>query len=362
MKITKQNNYIYSNNQPKRSSFRGQIAAPIKELHIPADYSPKFKPFLEELNQKCGKYFKIIVQTSEGLVADFNKLNFTSTGYLEEALGFKWGQDNKIFLGKDKLGVFTKSQSYSGVAELAQNLGLEKKYIDLNIEGGNCFLGKKQNGEDFALVGKNALKSTTKEKFADVLEINKKNLHVISQPDFHIDLGIRPLVYPYVLVGDPKLTIDLAMKNNFEKSQIDFLKRANKFWLKAESNEKYSTPDEVIRELKSQGFKTIKVPGLLASDPRLNFMNALVHQNDNGDLIYITNKTNVGARFGIDFENIFEKHLKSKVPSVKEILFIEGDGFVQGSLCNGGGIHCLSAERIDHEKWSFLLNNNNKKS
>lgn len=357
MKITKQYNYSYPQTPIKPVAFKGYIAAPIKELHIPADYSPKFKPFLEELYQKCGKYFKIIVQTSEGLVGDFNKFNFSSTGYLEEALGFKWGQDNKIFLGKNKLGVFTKSQSYSGVAELAQNLGLEKKYIDLNIEGGNCFLGKKQNGEDFALVGKNALKSTTKEKFADVLEINKKNLHVISQPDFHIDLGIRPLVYPYVLVGDSKLTIDLAMKSNFEKSQIDFLKGANESGLMAKSNWQYSTPDEVIKELKFQGFKTIMVPGLLASDPRLNFMNALVHQSDNGDLIYITNKTNVGARFGIDFENIFEKHLKSKVPAIKEVHFINGDGFVPSNLCNGGGIHCLSAERIDYEKWAQILGN-----
>lgn len=350
MKIQSQLNYIYSQNQPKRQSFRGQIAAPIKELHIPADYSPKFKPFLEELYKKCGKYFKIVVQTSEGLVSDFNKLNFTSTGYVENSLGFKWGQDNKIFLGKDKLGILNKSMSTAHVPEFAKELGLEAKPIDLYIEGGNCFLGKKQNGENFALVGKNALKSTTKEELADILEVNKKNLHVISQPDFHIDLGIRPLVYPYVLVGDSKLTIDLAMKNKFDKSQVDFLKNANKERVLKEFQGKYVSPDKLVQELRNSGFTVIKVPGLI-NDDRMNFMNAVVHQEKNGDLIYITNKTHVGEHLGFNFENIFEKYLKYKIPAIKEVHFIDGDGFIEGGLsCKGGGIHCLSTERIDYEK------------
>lgn len=354
MKISNQYNHSYAKMPHKSVAFNGYIAAPIKELHIPAVFSPKFKPFLNELNQKCGKYFKIVVQTSEELINNLHNLNFTSTGYLENTLSFKWGQDNKIFLGNDKFGIFHKSLSTAYVPELAKKLGLQMEHICLNIVGGNCFLGKKPNGENFAIVGKDALDFSNKKDVAEIFDINPKNLNVVSQPNFHIDLAIRPLNYPYVLVGDTKLTIDLAIKSHCDQKQFKYLKHVYKNM----SSERYASPDKIIYELRSRGFKTIKVPGLIHGDTRMNFMNAIVHQEENGDLVYITNKNYIKDDIGIDFESIFEKYLRSKAPAIKEVHFIDGDGFIRSSLNNGGGIHCLSAERVDNEKWAEILNKN----
>lgn len=358
MKVSGQNHFNYRQNKPKQTTFKGYFACPIKELHIPASDNFGFKPFLKELNEKCGKYFNIIVQFKDGLSNDIEKITQLQPSFADKFMPFKWGQDNKIFLNNHKLGVLNQSQSTEHIDEFANTLGIGFKPIDLNIIGGNCFLGKKSAEENFALLGCDAMEYTTKKKIAEALEIKEKNVHIISQPNFHIDLAVRPLNYPYVLVGDKRLTLKLAEKNNPNKEQIEYIKKANKWLAKNETKGTYKNSDTIIQELKDRGFSPIKVPGLI-NERKMNFMNAIVHQEENGDLIYITNKTHIINETGIDFEANFEKYVKSKVPAIKEVIFINGAGYIERNLYGPqGGLHCMGCERPDFNAWNKLLQKN----
>lgn len=359
MKISNQQYYPNKTQYPQNASFKGYFACPIKELHIQTGLGNESSPILRELYAKCRKYFNLVVQLRSGIVRDFEKLDFNSGGGLPDSLGYKWGQDNKIFLESGELGIFSHCRSTSYTADLAQELGLKIKPIDVPLEGGNCFFGKKPNGETFAIIGKKVTLNTRRRDIIENLGIENRNLHIISQPDFHIDLGIRPLNYPYVLVGDTKLTIDLAKKEKLNKGQIEYLKERNGLRILYDLGASFASPDKLVRELKDRGFKTIKVPGLIA-DNNLNFMNAIVHQEPNGDMVYITNKTHLKEQTGIDFEEIFEKYLKAKVPAIKDVLFIDGNRHIQRNLrVDGGGIHCMAAERPDFEKWNEMIKASN---
>lgn len=372
MKIFPQQNYPYAN-IPKKTSFKGYFACPIKELHIQSKAvvleDKKIPSMIQELNEKCGKYFDILIQLKDKIVKP-KELKLDNEGFIKNALKDKWGQDNKLFLEDDKLLVlqyYPKSDSAENLAELIK---IKPAKIDLNIEGGNCFLGKKPNGENFALVGENALFDSNydnNKKYLDqtlkVLNIKPENLYVISQPHFHIDMVIRPLNYPYILVGDKELIKDYANS----KAKIKFIESLNpqKTLLTLYKKEsEYAPIEDIMEQLKYYGFIPIKVPGL-AGDGDVNFMNAIVHQKPNGKLIYITNKQNLKLKeqTGIDFEKIFKKHMKENVPQIEKVIFIDGNGHLAYSLKNitdGGGIHCMNCERPDFSAWKKLLSKNQK--
>lgn len=87
----------------------------------------------------------------------------------------------------------------------------------------------------------------------------------------------------------------------------------------------------------------------------LNFINAIVTKDKNGEMVYISNKSDFDKRIGLTPEIIkesgfsFEKEfVKSLKPYIKEenVHFVEGKkGEIQDSLENlAGGIHCLTTE------------------
>lgn len=357
MKITKTYTHSYSQYKPKQVQFKGYFAAPIKELHCQAVNELEMFGMIEELSRKCGKYFNILLQFKNGIL-NLDELKRCS-GFRSPSHSFcevEWGQDNKLFLESDKLLILQGKNKARLAENLAANLNIEPKRTINTIEGGNCFLGKKPNGENFALVGKDALEKSSVESVAENLEVKPENLYAISQPDFHIDLAIRPLAYPYILVGDFNLMNDLV-RNKEQKKALDKLNSKNRL-----KDKYYASSDSTIEELKAFGFVPIKVPGIAGKKLKfdgfdVNFINAIVHQNPDGSLIYITNKPNpdIHKKTGIDFEQIFQDYLKKKVPQIKEVHFIDGSGFISDSLLYGGGIHCLSSERPDFKKWKEIL-------
>ena len=360
MKIAGQNNYTYYQNKPKQPVFKGYFACPIKTLHFQACGNARQQPLFNELNAKCSKYFKIMVQVKGKIVKPeelkYKKfMLFYNTGIVKGALDDKWGQDNKIFLNATKLGVLNH-RSADLAKDFAKLSGLESKFISSLLDGGNCFLGKRQNGEPFAIVGKDALSGSTKATVAGHLEVKPENLHVISQPNFHLDMAIRPLNYPYVLVGDPELTFELAKgQNKLNKGQVGYFEKSNEARAKNHIANNYADVEETVKQLEKNGFKAIRVPGLLGED-YLNFMNAVVHQEDDGSLIYITNKMHLGKQNFINFEEMFANYIKSKSPSIKEVIFIDGDGLVPNALAlQNGGVHCMSKEEPAYKKWKLLL-------
>lgn len=350
MRISNQNNYLYPKQKAKQTAFKGYFACPIKELYIQPYRKEAMLPLIRELNEKCANYFKTMVQTKKGII-EANDFKLRGEDYFNNSFRNKWSQDNKLFLENDKLLTLNK-HPHSNIAEyLTTQLNLELKETRQYIIGGNCFLGKKSNGDNFALIGEAALKHSKysdKDKIVQALNIKPENLHVIEQPDFHLDMAIRPLNYPYILVNDFGLTEEL-LKYKFQKSALDKL-----IGEKSRDNRSrgYASANETIQSLKEAGFVPIRVPGIFGKD-RANFMNAIVHQDTDGQLIYITNKSPFKK---INFELAFKNYIKRAAPQIKEVLFIDGNGLVNESLSKySGGIHCMSSERPDFEKWNELL-------
>ena len=355
MKISNQNqNYSIYQQKPKNPTFKGYFAAPIKELHIqPYSQDKNVVPFIKELQKKCGKYFDIVIQMGDKVTKNTEELVTNNFGYIQSHIFTKWGQDNKLFFENGKLGVLEYADLMSHGKQLGKALQMEVERIGAKIEGGNVFLGKKKNGESFALIGEYAMTDSNKTTMAKLLHVKPKNLHVISQPDFHIDMGIRPLAYPYVLVGDSKLTTNIV-RGKIKEEDINLLNNARDKYSKDNS---YSSADKMTEELKVHGFKPIRVPGL-AGKESANFMNAIVHQNEDGSLVYITNKPSktFSKNIGIHFEDIFKEYLQKEVPEIKEVIFIEGNEYIPFCLTKKGGIHCLTSENPDFELWNRMLN------
>lgn len=361
MKINNQynNQNIYKKTNSQKPSFRGYFACPIKELHIQTCCRVKQYPMIRELQEKCGKYFDILVQLKDRVVKP-TQLKLTKDRFIEDSLGQnslggdEFGQDNKLFLKNNKLAVFRYHKSNIDADNLAETLNLEKINInpEIEIEGGNCFFGKNDNGENFILVGQDALSNSSKEDLALGFSIKPDNVFVIPQPEFHLDVTLRPLKYPYILVGDPDLAkevVDSKEHKNIIDGYIRFRHKRNQF-------RGFAPAKETAANLKKLGFKPIMVPGIVGGNT-VNFMNAIVHQNNDGSFVYITNHTLFAEEGGIDMEAIFEKYLKKAVPDIREVIFINGDEFVPACLkFASGGIHCLTNERPDFKKWETLIN------
>jgi len=364
MKISNNTNYNYSKNStPQKTSFKGYFACPLKAIYIKPFPEPKFILMFKELQNKCGKYFNIALDLKESVEADLSKIKLQRDGIVWGSSHPTWLQDYCLIMQKT-VAVFTQSGSRFIPESLADKIGLPKIIVKPNIEGGNCFLGVKRSGKKFALVGEDVLDKKmifssvryNRKDIAFSLGVEKNNLHIIPQPNFHLDMAIRPLVYPYVLVGDPDLTLELARKtyaSDAKKMQkIAQIEKA----VVQKTDPQYASAKNTVSALERQGFKPIRVPGLLNDAFRaLNFMNAIVHQLPDGRLIYITNKSSLRGAEGINFETIFKEYLKEHVPEVKKIVFISGNGFTQEKLrSQQGGIHCMSLEHPDFKQWSRL--------
>ena len=125
-------------------------------------------------------------------------------------------------------------------------------------------------------------------------------------------------------------------------------------------NSQYIHTSKVQEELADAGYNVVKVPGRIFdyindSDgilPQhiLNYMNGIVHENKNGDLVYITNKSNlnkycgitdnVAQKIGFDFQTEFINSVKDYIKP-ENIYFVDSKMFLKNYE---GGIHCLVAE------------------
>ena len=125
-------------------------------------------------------------------------------------------------------------------------------------------------------------------------------------------------------------------------------------------NSQYIHTSKVQEELADAGYNVVKVPGRIFdyindSDgilPQhiLNYMNGIVHEDKNGDLVYITNKSNlnkycgitekVAQKIGFDFQTEFVNSVKDYIKP-ENIYFVDSKMFLKNYE---GGIHCLAAE------------------
>ncbi len=245
---------------------------------------------------------------------------------------------------------------------------LNNRLHKAHISGGNLFIFK-DGKEDSIIVGQDEL-----EKF-DVDEIQgmygAKNIIVLPQMDYHLDLFIRPLDNKRVLLADDKLTLEILkqglnkMQKNDESYGVldDFIKN---FQENIKLNNKPQS-EEVEKILTENGFEVIKVPAriyetetrendLVGLKHFCNYVNANVLINKDGDLVYITNKSNIDEQLGLtpalsekigfSFEQCFIDSI-SKYVKPEHMYFVDGENnFVSEIMLSEyqGGIHCACSE------------------
>lgn len=291
-----------------------------------------------------------------------------------------WSQDVWTFT-KDKL---LTSQSKVKSSPISTHFNLKKVDNQKHISGGNIFITN-NNGIDELFIGEKELEKVTipelKEKY------NTEKIHILPQMDYHLDLFIRPLDNKKILVADDNLTLEVLEKGKY--NFFEFMSRKNlknnpiaqtilfNFEhiidsFKHEINENDLPQTNIIaQKVLKAGYEAIKVPGRIyqtclfeekGKKPQTflshdcNYMNANVLKNKDGDLVYITNKSNIDKQLMIDssitrdfnfsLEKEFAKSIEQYVKPEK-VYFIDGeDNYVSQTMLKKmqGGIHCTCSE------------------
>ena len=255
-----------------------------------------------------------------------------------------------------------------------------------HIEGGNYYFAKNKSGKETALVGKNELDKFSQDEIKQMLGTD--NVVFIPQMDYHMDLYLRPLDNGKILLADDKLTKQMlaegfnkiqeaALKLQVQKRPEELRKLEKPFVQTGvytngiddvvKSNN-FAQTEETAKVLEDAGFDVIRVPGRLYETRTsglkngvflihlFNFMNANVLPNKNGELVYITNKSNIDEEvFGITPEiekltgfSVQKSFVQAIKPYIKpeNIYFISGDNNIMSENLKSyqGGIHCMCSE------------------
>ena len=215
-----------------------------------------------------------------------------------------------------------------------------------HIPGGNIF-SVMRNGRNEIFVGAYELQNYSLDEIGGMYCSEK--VIPIPQMDYHIDLFLRPLNNGKVLLADDEITYQLLKENS---SQL-----AEPFRQVIGMN-RLPQADEVAEVLNKNGYEVVRVPGRIYAPGKMhnsdeyylkhycNYMNANVIQNPDGDLVYITNKSNINKAAGFDFEAAFIESISPYVRKDK-VYFIKGeDDFVAKEMLTEfqGGIHCACTE------------------
>lgn len=345
-------------------NFRGYGARPLKGLFLrntKIDGFNKVAEQLEVIGQKQG--FDVFVQNHDNiLTGNFNTLS-QYIG-IRGGSGYTWCQDNITFLPDRTFMTNPRLVNKFNLA-LRDFLGVQNLNTAKHVAGGNYYIID-NNGIKELLLGEDDMKNAA--YLAKMLKIN--SIKFISQADFHIDLFIRPLKDKTILVSDDTLwskrlkqvISQIANDSSLTRVRNKLTEVYNMISVMCANipNSKYATLSKVQEELTGCGYKPVKVPGRIfeyVNDDEgivpqhiLNYMNGIVHENKDGELVYITNKSNlnkycgitekVAQKIGFDFESEFINSVKDYIKP-ENIYFVDTQKFLKAFQ---GGIHCLAAE------------------
>ena len=372
-------------------SFTGYDARPLKGiLARDSGFGQDFCNLLNETAQILNKEgVDVFLQTPNDIIKnDFSKVKSKRTGF------WAWAQDRITFLQNGTIFASPVNVIDRGYSKLSEYFKTTLTTNKKNIDGGNFFFIKEKHGRDSVLIGKDEFQLS---KFPEVKKFfGNKTISSISQPDFHIDLSIRPLNDKKVLVNDPQMLLHSIQNASTKAKQIavnennkDIANIANKLDVLLKEIE-YSNKhlDSVKRykkmqqELKHSKFKVIKVPGcieipntnksfleLLAEKEgapdsfsqsisyKMNYLNSIVHERPDKSLVYIAGNSTLDKEIGItpeiekklgfSFKKMFKDSLKDYI-APDDIHFVGGD-FIPELIKNyDGGLHCLFAEIPKH--------------
>ena len=380
MSITINNINNCNINCRKKPAFKGYDARPLNSVVMTINDNPESFEIIKQMSdigQKEGFRVYFTNQTNK-LYANLDTIKkffkICTSGFS------KWAQDMAVLTPENRVlqdSIRIDADFARRVASLTKG-----KYTDCDnfIEGGNLFFVKNGNKEEL-FVGENELQKNSADYLKQKYGVSK--VIPLPQADFHLDMFIRPLDNKRVLVADDRLTIKEIKKaisnagkyiaskqcTKTEIKELGEVKNSLKLLLKDFEKDvkkgKNPKADEIAAILKDNGYSPIFIPGRVyyaIPDKHkddlvhyLNYMNAVVHQKNDGSLVFVTNKSNLNKDYGltpeisekIDFD--FEKMLtKSLEPYVKkdDVYFIEGNNGKMAELLEheGGGIHCMCNE------------------
>lgn len=366
-------------------SFKGYDARPLRGVYLrDVGFGRPFYALVKEVAGILNKEnVDVFVQTKDGIVKNIfqeDKIQprFDIWPFAQDRVTFI---NPKNFLAK---GFIKLNENFEAISEFF-NANLIKK--DVHIEGGNYFFIK-EGRKDSVLIGKDEFKLN---KFSEIKEyFSGRNFCSVSQPDYHLDLSIRPLNNRNILLNDPGELLNeirqgikragLVYERNkspeLEKVIKNLEKVLNDAALATEQYELKSQSKTLRQELKYNKFNVIRVPASITEpnqiglrfnidsmesrlqDGRkysLNYLNAVVHERPDKSLVYITNKSNLDEKVGItpeiarqidfSFEQIFINSLKGIIKP-EDIHFVGGEGNFISALMkkSDAGIHCLISE------------------
>ncbi|MBQ2983836.1 MAG: hypothetical protein IJD57_03485 [Candidatus Gastranaerophilales bacterium] len=332
-------------NSISKINFKGYDAAPLKALHI----SSQWDKIKDEFKTICAQ---------EQIELKESKFNGS------------YNQDLMLVLEKDKKPYALVSENVEFFEPFLPEI--EKEYnmpVELTplfdksggfISGGNFYLGKKADGEKFMLVGSSEQMMTNKNAISKRFDVKEENIYFIQQQDYHLDMAIRPIGYPYVLINNP----EMVLKN---ENKARGIKTKSKPTLDKQSH-KMLTYKTALEQLKQNGFVPIPIGAVYdANNATANFMNAIVNKHEDGSISYITNSSKCDDVRVSKYQKIFEKDLRKKldelrktdsnIPVLKEVYFISGENYgdsneVMDNLVEGaGGVHCMSSEEPKFDIW-----------
>jgi len=352
-------------------TFRGYDARPLKGLFLrytntfPEDFEQVIYN-LDSIGKKEG--FELYIQGFSKIYNRMFKSLIKDELPIQNLDGSAWSQDHITFLPGEILAdeqiLFKRNE------KVANYFGLGLETDSQFVPGGNYFIVN-NNGKKEVLLGR------YHEDYIEELknEIGTESVKILPQSDFHLDLFIRPLKNKVVLLADDKmlfnqisevvdriecdktLMFDLKVRSVAEKLK-EIKDCISDEMDKFEDN--YDSLEDVQQALTDYGYKPIRVPGRCYVMRKLygawvpthflNYMNAIVHENKNGELVYITNKSglnkcsfitdDISKKIGFDFETNFKNSVKDYIKP-ENIYFLDTKEFLQRG---NGGIHCLTSE------------------
>lgn len=317
-------------------NFKGYDAAPLKAIHMDSWTSEPIKSELQAIAKEEG--FEIR-----------SALDY-----------FLWAQDLKMIVEKDKkpFCVAGENAFVDYHEEIKRKYGISYKINKEIAVGGNTFIGKYPNGEKWMMIGSDELQTKTKDFLAQEYEVKKENIIVIPQQHYHLDMFMRPIGYPYVLIDNPELSRKKLESLPEAKDIYDYLTVTKNFKdYESARSLNYDSHEETIKALEQAGFIPIEVAGVLGSG--INFMNAIVNQHQDGSISYITNSSKCNSELMSSFQEGFEKELRQKVPNIDKVYFVSGiDEYndstylIENIALRGGGLHCMTMEEPNFSTWA----------
>ena len=385
-------------------SFKGHSAGRIKALYMQNSNLPAQIPIYNELRTIGQKHnFDVFIHNQDEIQS--GTMKYTSPKHCEYEL---WSQDNKTILHKNGQtvvvsGMYMPQTEHIAAESFAKTRGVKLEKPELLLQGGNLFVGKKPDGKNYLIIGFKDIEVSAahfylKDKLGEVqyddmdefivnlklekdgkkvadyeefdrdfykygdmvierlqkaFDVEKGDITILQQGQYHNDLVIRPLNYPYVLVNDEEMSEENLKK--LEKAfRFDFKAKSFTKDLRKkleEQKKEYANCDTLCKKLERKGFIPIRIGGGYGINT-INFINSIVHQNGN-DLIYITNSGISGNKYYEYLQALFEQDLKEKCPQITKTYFVKGaiiqnkSNIILEYLKQfKGGIHCLCAEEM----------------